>query len=538
MLRTGGVRAARAVVGSRVAAVGGVSRARAAQQQPWRGFAVQTHNFIGGEFSESKATKKIAVHNPATNDVVAEVPESTQDEMEEAVQAAKDAFPEWSETPVGVRCRVLQRFHAKIVEHTEELAAAIVEQQGKTLVDARGDVFRGQEIVEHSVAMATLQMGETTENVARGVDCHSYKQPLGVCAGITPFNFPAMVPLWMFPLAVAAGNTYVLKPSERNPAASMILARLAKESGLPDGVLNIIHGAHDSVNFLCDAPDVRAISFVGGDTAGRHIHDRGTKNGKRVQSNMAAKNHAVIMPDASRSKTIDQLVGANFGAAGQRCMAISASVFVGEAESWIDELAEKASRLRVNEGFQEGADLGPLISPAALERAERIIQSAIDEGADVIVDGRNPHVEGYPNGNWLGPTVIKNVTTDMTCYKEEIFAPVVVCLAEDSLDSAIELVNRNPYGNGTAIFTSSGYHAREFQHRIDCGQVGINVPIPVPLPMFSFTGSRKSFMGSTHFYGKHGVNFFTQTKTITSTWHHPDSVSAGVQTTMPLSTDK
>jgi malonate-semialdehyde dehydrogenase (acetylating)/methylmalonate-semialdehyde dehydrogenase len=377
-------------------------------------------------------------------------------------------------------------------------------------------------------------MGETVENVSRNIDTYSYRQPLGVCAGICPFNFPAMIPLWMFPLAITCGNTYVLKPSERDPGASMMLARLAKEAGLPDGVLNVVHGAKDTVNFICDAPDIRAISFVGGDAAGRHIHERGTRNGKRVQSNMAAKNHATILPDADKNRTLDQLVGAAFGASGQRCMALSAAVFVGEAKNWIPDLVERVRKLKVSQGEEPGADLGPLISPQAKARVESLIQSAADEGAKVVLDGRGIKVQGYEKGNFVGPTVIADVKPNMKCYTEEIFGPVLICLTADTLDDAIKMINSNPYGNGTAVFTNSGALARKYQHEIDVGQVGINVPIPVPLPFFSFTGSRKSFLGATHFYGKMGVEFFTQTKTITSNWNPDSYVSQGIQTSMPL----
>jgi len=376
-------------------------------------------------------------------------------------------------------------------------------------------------------------MGETVENVSRNIDTYSYKQPLGVSAGICPFNFPAMIPLWMFPLAITCGNTYVLKPSERDPGASMILVRLAKEAGVPDGVVNVIHGAKDTVNFICDHPSIRAISFVGGDQAGRHIHERGTRNGKRVQSNMAAKNHATIMPDADKEKTLDQLVGAAFGASGQRCMAISAAVFVGESKNWIPDIVKRAQKLKVTQGEQVQADVGPLISPQAKDRVEKLIQSSIDQGAKVLLDGRGVKVPGFEKGNFVGPTVIADVKANMRVYNEEIFGPVLICLNADNLDDAIKLINSNPYGNGTAIFTNSGASARKYQHEIDVGQVGINVPIPVPLPFFSFTGSKRSFLGSTHFYGKMGVDFFTQTKTITSNWN-PDFTSSGVQTAMPL----
>jgi len=369
--------------------------------------------------------------------------------------------------------------------------------------------------------------------VSKHIDTYSYRQPLGVCAGICPFNFPAMIPLWMFPLALTTGNTYLLKPSERDPGAAMIITRLAQEAGIPKGVLNVVHGTKDTVNFLCDDPNVRAISFVGGDVAGRHIHSRGTNNGKRVQSNMAAKNHCTILPDSDKETTLNTLVGAAFGAAGQRCMALSAAVFVGESRKWIPELVEKTRKLRVGNGFDPKSDLGPVISSVAKKRIEELIESGVREGAKLELDGRGVTVEGFAKGNWVAPTILSGVKPHMKCYTEEIFGPVLVCLEAETLDDAINLINTNPYGNGTAVFTKSGAAARKYQYEIDVGQVGVNLPIPVPLPMFSFTGSRRSFLGSTHFYGKMGVDFFTQWKTITSNWRE-DFISTGVQTTMPL----
>lgn len=438
--------------------------------------------------------------------------------MKWAAESSAKALPAWRNTSVSQRQRVMFNLQHLIKEHTEELAESIVQENGKTIGDARGDVFRGQEVVEFSAGIGSHLMGETVENLATSVDTYSYRQPLGVTAGICPFNFPAMIPLWMFPIATAAGNTMIMKPSERTPGATMILARLAQEAGLPDGVLNVIHGSTEAVNFLCDEPVIKAISFVGSNPAGEYIHDRGTKNGKRVQSNLGAKNHATILPDADKDATLNALCGAAFGAAGQRCMALSAVVFVGETKEWIPELKERAERLKVGPGLDPTSDLGPLISRESKARVERLIQSGVDQGANLLLDGRNPTVEGYPNGNFVGPTILTDVTPDMDCYKEEIFGPVMICLTAETLDDAIALTNNNPYGNGCAIFTSSGAAARKFQYEIDVGQVGINLPIPVPLPMFSFTGSRGSYRGAGHFYGKDGVRFFTQIKTITSNW--------------------
>ncbi|KAF5837385.1 Aldehyde/histidinol dehydrogenase [Dunaliella salina] len=402
--------------------------------------------------------------------------------------------------------------------NTEELARSITMEQGKTLADARGDVFRGLEVVEYACGMAPQLAGEMVENVATGIDCYSIRQPLGVCAGICPFNFPAMVPLWMFPLAVTAGNTFVLKPSEKDPGAAMILADLAMQAGLPKGVLNVVHGSHDVVNNILDHPDIKAISFVGSDKAGRYIYERGSVQGKRVQSNLGAKNHAVVLPDADVDSTVKALTGASFGAAGQRCMAISAAVFVGGMDKWKRPLMDAAKSLKVNAGWEADADVGPMISPEAKARCERLIQSGISEGAQCIVDGRGVSVPGYEQGNWVGPTLLSNVQPHMECYNEEIFGPVLSCLEAGTLDDAISLVNANKHGNGCAIFTRSGAAARKFQHEIDVGMVGINVPIPVPLPFFSFTGWRGSFAGDLHMYGRAGVQFYTQPKTVTSKW--------------------
>ncbi|XP_014662977.1 PREDICTED: probable methylmalonate-semialdehyde dehydrogenase [acylating], mitochondrial [Priapulus caudatus] len=492
-----------------------------------------TKLFINGKFIESKATKWIDLHNPATNEVVTRVPESTRDEMLAAVGAAKQAFGEWSRTTILTRQACMFRLQHLVKQEQRHIAENITLEQGKTIPDAEGDVLRGLQVVEHSCSITSMQLGETMPSVAKDMDIHSYRVPLGVCAGITPFNFPAMIPLWMFPMAVVCGNTMVLKPSERDPGATMMLMELAQEAGIPDGVLNVIHGSVDAVNFICDNPDIKAISFVGSDHVGQHIYERGSKAGKRVQSNMGAKNHGVIMADANKEATLNQLVGAAFGAAGQRCMALPTAVFIGKAKEWIPELVERASRLKVNAGCQPGTDVGPLISPQAKDRVCRLVQSGVDAGATLLLDGRDVTVPGYPNGNFIGPTVMTNVAVDMECYKEEIFGPVLQCITVDTLDDAIDMINSNPYGNGTAIFTTNGATARRFTHEIDVGQVGINVPIPVPLPMFSFTGSRGSFRGDVNFYGKGGVQFYTQMKTVTSLWKAEDATDTKAQVVMP-----
>ena len=489
-------------------------------------------NFINGEFVESSTSEWIDLIDPSTQDVIGKVPISTAEEREEAVKSCESAFKMWSQVPIQKRANVMHNLERLIRDNTEELAKNITLEQGKTLPDARGDVFRGLEVVQHCCSINSLMMGETAGNLAADLDTYSYRQPLGVTAGITPFNFPAMIPLWMFPVATVCGNTMLMKPSEQDPGAAMMLAALAKEAGLPDGVLNIIHGTHDAVNFICDAPEIKAVSFVGGNAAGEHIFARATANGKRVQSNMGAKNHACILPDADRAATIDALVGAAFGAAGQRCMALSVAVFVGDAKEWIPEIAAKAKELKVGSGFDEDVDVGPLISTDAKARVESLIQSGVDEGATLLIDGRDVTVDGkYAKGNFVGPTVMTDMNTDMTAYKEEIFGPVLNCLVVDTMDEAIEIINNCPYGNGTAIFTQSGAAARHFQHHIDVGQVGINVPIPVPLPMFSFTGSRASIRGDLNFYGKAGIHFFTQWKTVTAKWALEDNEHFG--TVMP-----
>ncbi|XP_021862462.1 methylmalonate-semialdehyde dehydrogenase [acylating], mitochondrial [Spinacia oleracea] len=487
---------------------------------------------IGGKFVESQAAESIDVLNPATQEVVSRVPLTTKEEFKAAVSAAKQAFPSWRNTPVTTRQRVMFKLQELIRRDMDKLALNITTEQGKTLKDAQGDVFRGLEVVEHVCGMGTLQMGEFVSNVSHGIDTYSVREPLGVCAGICPFNFPAMIPLWMFPVAITSGNTFILKPSEKDPGASVMLAELAMEAGLPDGVLNIVHGTNDIVNAICDDDEIRAISFVGSNNAGMHIYSRGSANGKRVQSNMGAKNHAIVMPDANIDATANALIAAGFGAAGQRCMALSTVVFVGDLKTWENKLAERAKALKVNSGTAPDADLGPVISKQAKERICNLIQSGVESGGRLVLDGRNIVVPGYENGNFVGPTILSDVTPDMDCYKEEIFGPVLLCMQADSLEEAINIVNKNKYGNGASIFTSSGAAARKFQTEIEAGQVGINVPIPVPLPFFSFTGSKASFAGDLNFYGKAGVQFYTQLKTVTQQWK---DLPSGVSLAMPTS---
>jgi malonate-semialdehyde dehydrogenase (acetylating)/methylmalonate-semialdehyde dehydrogenase len=489
---------------------------------------------IDGVFVESKTTEWRDVVNPATQAVLARVPFATPDEVNAAVAAAAQAFKSWRKTPIGVRARIFLKYQQLIRENMGELAALLSAEQGKTLPDAEGDVFRGLEVVEHAAAIGNLQLGELANNVAGGVDTFTLLQPIGVCAGITPFNFPAMIPLWMFPMAIATGNTFVLKPSEQDPMVTMRLVELALEAGVPKGVLNVVHGGEAVVNAICDHADIKAVSFVGSTRVGTHVYHRASQAGKRVQCMMGAKNHAVVLPDANKEQTLNALAGAAFGAAGQRCMAASTAVLVGEAQSWIPELVAKAKTLKVGAGNAAGTDVGPLISCAARERVEAFIASGVEQGATLELDGRNPSVPGFEEGNFVGPTIFSGVRPGMRIYDEEIFGPVLVILAADSLDDAIDLVNANPNGNGTAVFTQSGAAARRFQEDIDVGQVGINVPIPVPVPLFSFTGSRASKLGDLGPYGKQVVMFYTQAKTVTQRWFDDDTLHVGVNTTISL----
>ena len=489
---------------------------------------------IDGEWVESQTTEWHDIVNPATQQVLAKVPFATAAEVDAAVSAAQRAFQTWKLTPIGARMRIMLKLQALIREHSKRIAVVLSAEQGKTIADAEGDIFRGLEVVEHACSIGSLQMGEFAENVAGGVDTYTLRQPIGVCAGITPFNFPAMIPLWMFPMAIACGNTFVLKPSEQDPLSTMLLVELAIEAGIPAGVLNVVHGGKDVVDGLCTHKDIKAISFVGSTAVGTHVYDLAGKHGKRVQSMMGAKNHAVVLPDANREQALNALVGAGFGAAGQRCMATSVVVLVGAARQWLPDLKALAQKLKVNAGNEPGTDVGPVISKKAKARILDLIESGIKEGAKLELDGRDISVPGYEKGNFVGPTLFSGVTTDMQIYTQEIFGPVLVVLEVDTLDQAIALVNANPFGNGTGLFTQSGAAARKFQTEIDVGQVGINIPIPVPVPFFSFTGSRGSKLGDLGPYGKQVVQFYTQTKTVTARWFDDDSVNDGVNTTINL----
>ncbi|CAD6502316.1 BgTH12-02551 [Blumeria graminis f. sp. triticale] len=495
------------------------------QDTPW---------FTDNAFLRSDTSQFIEVHDPATNNLVTRVPQNTNAELQAAVESARRAFPAWRATSVMARQQIIFKFTQGVRENWHRLAASITLEQGKTFADAKGDVLRGLQVAENTCNLPQLMLGEVLE-VAKDMETKSYREPLGIVAAICPFNFPAMIPLWSIPIATATGNCLILKPSERDPGAAMILAEIAEKAGFPKGVLNIVHGAAKTVDFIIDEPQIKAISFVGSNHVGEYIFERGSAKGKRVQANLGAKNHAVILPDANKHDALNSIVGAAFGAAGQRCMALSTLVMVGETKEWLSKLVDSATALKVGGGFDDTTHIGPVISPQSRERIEHLITSAQEEGASILLDGRGYKSDKYPNGNWVGPTVITNVKVHMKCYREEIFGPVLICLSVDSLEEAISLVNANEYGNGAAIFTRSGSAAAYFQRNIEAGQVGINVPIPVPLPMFSFTGNKKSVAGggASYFYGKPGLQFYTQLKTVTSLWKSDEDGIKSVEVSMP-----
>lgn len=478
--------------------------------------------FIDGEFTASESSQYIPVTNPATQELLAELPFATEAEMEKAIESAKSAFKKWRDVPVSDRARLMMRYVALLKENHDALGELVSQDTGKTFADAKGDVWRGIEVVEQAANIPSSMMGETVENVANNIDTYSYTQPLGVCVGITPFNFPAMIPLWMYPLAIAAGNTFILKPSEQVPLTVMRLIELFVEAGAPKGVLQAVHGGKEQVDYLLNHPDTKAVSFVGSVPVGKYIYKTATENMKRAQCMAGAKNHMVIMPDADKDRVLNGLVGASVGAAGQRCMAISVAVFVGDSKNWINELKEQLSVVKPGAWDDPKAGYGSIISKAATERVLGLIAKGKEEGATCLLDGSDCTIEELPDGNWVGPTLFTDVTTDMAIYQEEIFGPVLCCITVDTLAEAIELINASPYGNGTSIFTGSGAAARKYQREIEVGQVGINIPIPVPLPFFSFTGWKGSFMGDLHAYGKQAVRFYTETKTVTSRWNYDE----------------
>ena len=478
-------------------------------------------HWIGGKPSAGTSSRRGPVWNPATGEQQAEVVLASKADVDEAILVAGTAFESWSQSSLSKRTKILFDFRELVHRRTREIAEVIADEHGKVVSDAMGEVQRGLEVVEYACGIPTLLKGEYSDQVSTGVDVYSFRQPLGVVAGITPFNFPIMVPMWMHPIAIACGNTFILKPSERDPTASTIVAQLWAEAGLPEGVFNVVHGDKEAVDAILDHPDIAAVSFVGSTPIAKYIHERGTASGKRVQALGGAKNHAIVLPDADIDYASDHLVAAAFGSAGERCMAISAAVTVGDAaDPLISVVSEKARAVRVGPGRDPHSEMGPVVTSAAKDRILGLIGSGEQQGARLAVDGRDIVVDGHENGFFIGPTVIDEVTTAMDVYREEIFGPVLSVVRSDSVDDAIALINANPYGNGTAIFTSSGEAARRFQRGVDVGMIGINVPIPVPMAYYSFGGWKDSLFGDKHIHGPEGVSFYTRAKVVTSRWPH------------------
>ncbi|HET9691736.1 MAG TPA: CoA-acylating methylmalonate-semialdehyde dehydrogenase [Acidimicrobiales bacterium] len=476
-------------------------------------------HWVGGKRTAGTAGRTAPVYNPATGAKAAEVYLAGSEDVAEAVSVAQAAFEEWSQASLSKRAKVLFAFRELVDRHADELAGLITDEHGKVLSDARGEVQRGLEVVEFACGIPHLLKGSFSDQVSAGVDTFSFRQPLGVVAGITPFNFPVMVPMWMHPVAIACGNAFVLKPSERDPSASMLVAELWERAGLPGGVFNVVHGDKETVDALLDSPGIAAVSFVGSTPIARYIHQRASAAGKRVQALGGAKNHAVVLPDADLDFAAEHLVAAAFGSAGERCMAISATIAVGDAgDALVDTVAAKARAVTVGAGRDQGSDMGPVITAAARDRIVGLIGSGAAQGADVVVDGRELVVDGYGDGFWVGPTLLDAVAPEMDVYREEIFGPVLSVLRAADVDEAIQLINANPYGNGTAIFTSSGEAARTFQRGVEVGMIGINVPIPVPMAYYSFGGWKDSLFGDTHVHGVEGVSFYTRAKVVTSRW--------------------
>lgn len=493
-------------------------------------------HFINGQVTAGESTNSQDVFNPANGRVSGRVSLASSKDVNTAVEAAEAAFPAWADTPPIRRARVMFKFLELLNVHKDELAEAITKEHGKVFTDAQGEVARGIDIVEFACGIPQLLKGDYTEQVSTGIDNWTMRQPLGVVAGITPFNFPAMVPMWMFPVAIAAGNTFILKPSPLDPSASLLMADLLKQAGLPDGVFNVVQGDKDSVEALIDHPKVKALSFVGSTPIANLIYERGARNGKRIQALGGAKNHMVVMPDAHLDKAVDALIGAAYGSAGERCMAISVAVLVGDvADKVVPALAERAKALKVKDGMQLDAEMGPIVTRQAHERITGYIEKGVAEGAELVVDGRafdataagNDCAEGF----WMGGTLFDNVTPEMTIYKEEIFGPVLVCVRVPDIATAIQLINEHEFGNGVSCFTESGNVAREFGRRIQVGMVGINVPIPVPMAWHGFGGWKRSLFGDTHAYGEEGVRFYTKQKSIMQRWS--DSIDAGAEFVMP-----
>jgi malonate-semialdehyde dehydrogenase (acetylating)/methylmalonate-semialdehyde dehydrogenase len=491
-------------------------------------------HYIGGQIVLPQGSRFADVYNPAKGSISRRVALASKADVNQAVATAHAAFPAWANTSPLRRARILFKYLELLNRHRDELAAIITAEHGKVFTDAQGEVTRGIEILEFATAIPELLKGDYTEQVSTDIDNWVMRQPLGVVAGITPFNFPVMVPMWMFPVAIACGNTFILKPSPTDPSASLLLARLLKEAGLPDGVFNVVQGDKEAVDALLENPEVRAVSFVGSTPIANYIYERGAHYGKRVQALGGAKNHMVVMPDADIDKAVDALVGAAYGSAGERCMAISVAVLVGDAaEKVMPKLIERTKTLKVKNGLELDAEMGPIVTKAALERITGYINQGVSGGAKLLVDGRGFKVPDFENGFWLGGTLFDQVTPEMTIYKEEIFGPVLSCVRVTNFSEALDLVNAHEYGNGVACFTSDGNIAREFARRVQVGMVGINVPIPVPMAWHGFGGWKRSLFGDTHAYGKEGVRFYTKQKSVMQRW--PESIAKGAEFVMPTS---
>ena len=490
-------------------------------------------HFIGGKLVAGTSGRTAPVYNPATGAQTGEVPLASAAEVRAAVEIANKAAPGWAATTPLRRARILNAFLRILEERVDQIAEVVSAEHGKVFSDAKGEVQRGMEVVEFATAAPQLLKGEITEDVGTRIDSHAVRQPLGVVAGITPFNFPAMVPMWMFPVALACGNCFILKPSERDPSASLLLAQWLKEAGLPDGVFTVIHGDKTAVDALLDDPDIQAVSFVGSTPIARYIYETAARTGKRCQALGGAKNHMIVMPDADMDQAVDALMGAAYGSAGERCMAISVAVPVGEAtaEALMAKLEPRVRALKVGPGTDPESEMGPLVTKQHLDKVSGYVDQGVAEGAKLVVDGRGLKLQGYEDGYYIGGTLFDHVTPDMRIYKEEIFGPVLSVVRADSYDTAADLINKHEFGNGTAIFTRDGDAAREFAHRIKVGMVGINVPIPVPMAFHSFGGWKASLFGDHHMHGPEGVRFYTRLKTITTRW--PTGIRAGAEFVMP-----
>ena len=491
------------------------------------------YHYLNGAKTAGRSNRFSDVFNPATGHVQYQVPLANQVEVDEAVANAKSASTQWAATPPAQRARVLFRFRDSVDTHKDEIAELISREHGKTLDDARGEVQRANEVVEFACGIPQLLKGELNENVASNVDSYSMRQPLGVVAGITPFNFPAMVPMWMFPVALACGNAFILKPSERDPSTGLRLAELLTEAGLPDGVFNVVNGDKEAVDALLEHPDIDAISFVGSTPIAEYVYRTGTSAGKRVQALGGAKNHLVVMPDADLEQTVDALIGSAYGSAGERCMAISVAVAVGDgtAERLVEALKPRVQSLRIGSFEDTATEMGPVVTGAAKSRIESLVDAGVEAGANLVVDGRNCNVDGLDDGFFVGGCLFDNVTADMSIYREEIFGPVLCVVRTETYQQALDLVNDNEYGNGAAIFTRDGDSARDFTHRAKIGMIGVNVPIPVPTAYHSFGGWKRSLFGDHHMHGPEGVRFYTRLKTITSRW--PSGIREGAEFIIP-----